>query len=215
MRAVRAGYSHKITLFKTRSKSDVGAAYCNKSLADQWPDAFTAFTIGCEFLAPIVDGVRNSADEGNLPAVSSLFQSTIPQHCAVSLTIANDEMLKSTVGMMPGGVGIVGNIEASSASDGTVGDGIASTLGNNGRAMRNNRWQMKQLLEIPKGESVQVDLEFSEVAREMLSKMVGPVDTVHTHTLSSTQPYCSQAALIRFSLFGVRGLQFRQARSAS
>ncbi len=151
------------SFFNQRQQSEAGPAYTNmkKKTGLDWPCIFTDFGMG--FFYP--DPVNTDMFDGDR-AAAKLFSGTLPQHMVMGMYIggADDKILQIRPEYAPYGFGLTGN----QAGSGTGYSSIVTM----GESLAGNRFQFANLpLRLPKDISVEVRLDKTKTAKDLLRKM--------------------------------------------
>lgn len=214
--------ANEISFFNTRNRSMVGEAYCNQDSTDKMTWPFWANDIGVQFFAlpmsakvgadpesPVTD--QQSENNGLL-----LFLSMLKDHCSVTLKVNVDEKLTANAAMLPAGVGLCGHAIPDITSGGQF-VGLTSNW-SNGEKRLSNRFKFPDPIEIPRGHTFSVKLEFSNIGKQLLRSMTGPgIVNVNSDEIDANHGdgahYVSlpQICGIRVSLIGTREVQQRGA----
>jgi hypothetical protein len=202
------GQAAEIPFFTIRNSSIVDPAYCNFDSKDKMNFAFHCFSIGVDFIPPIMNGVENE----NAVARGAVFSAELPKHASFVLTLNQDEKVVATVPLLPSGQGTVGDMVPAHASPNTGPADMAANYAN-GQATIKNRWEFKSPgpLRIPRNVTIKGALRFSTIGRAILAGMENPgtAQVTNDPTPGQGTGEVELAALIRVSLFGVREVQLR------
>lgn len=194
------GAKKEIAFYNARNSSEVGEAYNNQDSSSNMPYAYKAYSFGLEMSAPSVMPQNAGAPPTANMIAQALFAFELIKHASIDIRLQQDSKLVAYGGLVPPGTGTMGGMNA------LVGSNFLSgiTTSENGWPVLKNRWTFQKPLGFPRGCVIKVLLTFSEYARDMLSKMLGPgnmtLDTGVTH---------AQRAMIRMSFMGKRAVQQR------
>lgn len=213
--------------FKRRSEGNVHRAYCNQQSEDRADFVFHAFAVGLLFQGPPtpIQGVFNSVVN---EYVSAFWTQDLPRMCAASLKIGQDTNLTLNAMMMSPGYGPA----TSGASHGvdTLDAGPVTAYvpemvwqAVQGQPVPQARYWIAtggpdnpKPIGIPKGELVELKLEVSEHARNILQGVGGPgqmivgdIEEVPSHILIDA------SFSIQASIWGYREVQQRGELRAS
>ena len=152
-----------VSFFNQRQEGEVGTCYTNmkKKTGLDWPAKFES--LGMRFIYP--DPVNVDMYDGDR-AAAKMFREALPEHCSLGLFIggADDKILSLKPSFAPAGYGPVANQSGpteSYCSTGTMGVSIAG-----------NRWMwLKKALMLPKDISIEIRLQLTAKAKELLTAM--------------------------------------------
>ncbi len=199
------GARKQIPFFNVRNKAKAGEAYCNLDSDQHLSFVFHCYSVGIQFMAPVVGTAFEAAGAIVYDSVTSqLFAAEMIKHASFRLKVSQDEKLLNHVMLTPEGTGVSG-FGLSGATPGYAG----SQSYHNGDAEMSNRWKFAEPIVMPRNVILEGNLEFSEYGRKILQAMAGPQKL-------STKPSALPADLtidatssIRVSLFGKREVQQR------
>ena len=191
-----------IPFFNIRNRSQVGIAYNNFDSKEHLAYPFHCQSMGVEFIAPV------ASDNGLAPAIQDIiFGKLVMHHCAVTLTVSQDEKLACAVPLCPAGMGIAGGADDAGAANHA---NYIVAESNNGVSSLTNRWKFPEPIILPRNVTIRATIEFSPYARNVLQTFgtapsaSGPV----TETIGDQTSHPTVAA-IRLSMFGLREVQQR------
>ena len=136
-----------------------------------------------------------------------IFNAELPKHMGVVLRINQDEKLVSTLDLTPEGTGYSGTTEFNAFS----GLGSAASV-QGGAPVLTNRWHFPEPLKLLRGTIINLELQFSSYARQLLSGMRGPgyYDFVDSNGDPLEKPV-PRRAIIRASFIAKREAMIRDA----
>lgn len=198
-----------IPFFNVRNKS-VGEQYCNLDSANKLPFVYHLYSIGVDFISPLVGGSQAIESATDSARESYMyFAGEIWKHASFILKVSQDEKLVGTVSLMPSGQGITGwqtgfttNAEDNATALQTLGNGETISGGPN-----SNRWKFAEPIQMPREVTFDGQLRFSEHARNALQRMVGPLN-IATDGETTLKALMAQ---IRVTMYGMREVQQRNA----
>ena len=202
------GAAGEIPLFTVRNSSIVDSAYCNFDSKDKMNFVYHAFSLGVDFIGPVLTGVENPITHVR----TAVFEAELPKHASFILTLNQDEKIVATIPLLPAGQGSVGGLGMTNISS-PLGPAQQTTAFTNGAATIKNRWRFKSPgpMRIPRNVTIKGVLRFSSIGRAILAGMEDPGTAIVTDDPTPGQGTgeVDLAALIRISLFGVREVQLR------
>ena len=202
------GAASEIPFFTVRNSSMVDSAYCNFDSKDKMNFVYHCFSLGIDFIAPVMVGTQNT----NCMARSAVFEAELPKHASFILTLNQDEKVVATIPLLPSGQGSPGGLGMTNISPAT-GPAQQYTAMGNGQATIKNRWEFKSPgpMRIPRNVTIKGVLRFSSIGRAILAGMEDPGTATVTDSPNPGQGDGSVdlAAMIRVSMFGVREVQLR------
>jgi len=191
----------EIPFFKTRNQAMVGSMFCNMDLKDRFSVPFHLFSIGIEFIIP---GTANQAAPSQQLS-NAIFAGEIPRHTGFEFRVGQDEKIAIAPNMAPGGAGVTGSVDQ--LDNGTVGSFNFTHIINNGNTHCMNHYELKERIEIPRGETVEGKLVLTPNAQNFLNACTNP--GFNEGDAENPGEFIWQTAIIRVSLYGVRETQFR------
>lgn len=201
------GAQRDVPFFNTRNQGMVGPMYCNMDQTDRFPMPFICMGLSIEFLSGLQAAHENN---GGSSSPNALFNNVhwlteMPKHSSFHFQVGQDEKICTTAVMCPAGGGVTGF----GGSHGNFGLSAspATTNFNSGAPDSRNFYHFQNgPIEIPKGETVRGSLRLTPYAQEVLSKLCGP--GVY---LGKEGVEYNIISMIRVTLYGVRGVQLRNA----
>lgn len=170
------GSANQCFFFNQRTRAD-GLAYCNLDTRDQMPYAFIIKSAGVRFFA--THQSENYAVTAGSPQwwvenkVPHIFLADLPDHCSFRMQIQQDDVLKTTVPLVPAGYGPAGGGygQASPGSQFTVAVDKSYSAVTQSTAHITNRWKFPTRIKVPRNAALTVELQFSEYGRQLLQAM--------------------------------------------
>lgn len=228
------GNENKITFFDQRKQTDTDLAYCNLDAKERFPYGFEAYSFGITFQGPAVGDIASVPDSEQPPTTADMifsnwsegqiFAFELPKHCGVKIRLEQNDVLESNCMFSPSGVAALGQSNPS-GDFGTVAGNIAGphssgNTGGFGLPQLTNRWPFPKPLVIPANSVFSVELEFSQLGKELLQAMYGPRNWIFGELDTSGEspevlPISHPAiSMIQVSLVGVRHIQQRGEETA-
>lgn len=166
------GAATEISFFNVRNRR-IGLSYNNQDARDQIPYAFRARSIGISFWATPITEFEGLPSAGNcLPedCTHHVFTHDLPRHASLTFQVAQDEILKTTALMAPGGYGPVGGgyMRGQPSSYFDQGFDVALGVATQGESRLTNRWVFPVPIDIPRNASLSAKIRFSEYGRQLL-----------------------------------------------
>lgn len=169
------GQSNHLYFFNQRSRAN-GLMWCNTDTRDKMPYAFKLYSAGVRFFATM-------QTENPTPEVGSdwwtsnyvphIFMVDLPRHCSFTMQIQQDDVLKTTVPLVPAGYGPVGGAYGRGSPNSAFSIAVDKSFGaiTQSTAHITNRWTFPSEIKIPRTAALSVDLRFTEYARQLLQSM--------------------------------------------
>jgi hypothetical protein len=225
------GNQNKITFFDQRKQTDTDLAYCNLDAKERFPYGYTAYSFGISFQGPAVGSIATIPGEPTTVAEmvfgrwseEQLFNFELPKHCGVRVKLEQNDVLESNVMFSPAGTGAFGqsNIGGSptSPSDYAYNPHVSGMTGGFGIPQMTNRFPFPEPLVIPTNSVFSIELEFSQMGKELLKAMQGPSDWVMGEVVDGDPPLViphstPAMGMIQVSLMGTRYVQQRGEETA-
>lgn len=208
------------SFFKTRTEGTAGLAYCDQQSADTMDFAFRCYSLGVEFMGPALnleadltgtDGVVGDIDEPDF-AICHFWKLDLANHCGVAFKVQQDTVFEAPAYSVPPGYGAMGGGAPMETNAVPLANAFPynNTMVSTGVPTSKNRFAFKQLIEIPRTATIEVELHLSPYAQYVLQGVTGPRDYVFQSSAGGT-PYESFGRRygIRISLYGERLVQQR------
>jgi hypothetical protein len=213
-------------MFKRRSKSIVNLAYCNMDSEDRVDFPFHIFGAGLSFMGPCtpfdVEGASSSDAGGNQEYLPSFWCGELPRHTTASLKIGQDTKLQIQSMMASPGYGPVTH-GAALGIDNPEPDTKChlpefvwtTTQGTANHCARYSAFTLQNgqpnPIEVPKGESIELEIQMSEQATNVLRASGGPGNYIVNKSLVEVpvMEYYPTRYMIQASLWGYREVQQR------
>jgi len=188
--------------FFDQRKADVGLAYTNRDSNEGLEFAFFLKQVGVRFIAPPFHTEQpNTTFGADNVAINGLFSFLI-EHAGFVLKIREDDKLRHTVTLAPGGGGEFGFVT-------NPGNTHPTNTIQNGEPFFNNRWMFSgDGIPMPRGCTFNVRLRFSEYAKTMMKTWPGPGVYKFSNN-PNAEIEIPSCGLIRFDLIGWREVQQR------
>jgi hypothetical protein len=169
------GQANHLYFFNSRSRAD-GLAYCNTDTRDKMPYAFKLYSLGVRFFATMqTEGPDPdaTADWWTSNYVPHIFMVDLPRHCSCTLQVQQDDVLKTTVPLVPAGYGPVGGAYGRGSPNSAFSMAVDKSYSaiTQSTAHITNRWSFPTEIQIPRTASFSIDLRFTEYARQLLQAM--------------------------------------------
>jgi len=218
-----AGFAQreKQLFFKNRSEGNTHLAYNNQQAVDRTDFVFHIFSVGVHFFAPI-SPLDMQDDQGTAgfcqDAMPAFWTMDLPNHCAATLRIGQDDKLEANAAMLIPGYGPNFSGAGTAVQDlGGEGDAMpelvwAATQGVPGRRSRfftavDKKGNPKPI-SVPRNDIIEMSLEVSEFARGFLNAAGGP--GYYWFGLPTDNTYIFPTAYgVQCSLYGFREVQQR------